>query len=79
MAVDLKLIALSTLYVVLAFVLVSLKGTYSLTKNVFGNLFSASAKANWPTGNDLGNAGFLLHVVVFALLVALPMFFCKSK
>ena len=76
MAVDLKLIALSTLYVVLAFVLVSLKGTYSLTKKVFGNMFP---KTTWPNGDDLTNPGFLLHVVVFAILVALPMFFCKSK
>ena len=74
MAVDLKLIALSTLYVVLAFILVSLKGTYSLTKKLFGG-----KSTDWPTGNDIKSAGFLLHVVVFALLVALPMFFCKNK
>jgi len=76
MAADLRLIALSTLYVVLAFVLVSLKGTYSLTGKLFGKMFP---KTTWPAGNDLGNAGFLLHVLVFALLVALPMFFCKAK
>ena len=73
---DLKLIFLSTLYVVLAFVLVSLKGTYSLTKKIFA---SKSATDSWGPGFDPSNKGFIVHAVVFALLVALPMFFCKSK
>jgi len=72
---DLKLIFLSTLYVVLAFVLVSLAGTYNLTKK----LFPKSMTDKWGPGFDFSNKGFIVHTVVFSLLVALPMFFCKNK
>ena len=72
---DINLILLSTLYVVLAFVLVSLRGTYSLTKKIF----PASMTKHWGPGLDFSNTGFIVHILVFALLVALPMFFCKTK
>jgi hypothetical protein len=70
---DNNLILLSTLYVTLLFVLVSMSGTYSITGKLFGSLF----KVQWPAGMDIKQPGFWVHVVVFAVLVALPMIVCK--
>jgi hypothetical protein len=70
---DMKYAALWVLYLVLAFVLVSMSGTYTLTGKVFGKSLSP-----WPVGMDIKQPGFWVHVVVFALLVALPMVFCKK-
>lgn len=71
----LKLSMLSTLYVVLAFVLVSLAATYGLTQKIFGGLFKGKA---WGPGVQLNNAGFWVHAVVFALLVFVPMVMSKA-
>ena len=73
-----KTIAITTLYAVLAFVLVSLDTTYSLTQSIFGNLVGASSTNPYGRGQSLNNRGFLLHIVVFALLIAVPMFMCNS-
>jgi hypothetical protein len=70
---DMKYAALWVLYLVLAFVLVSMSGTYTLTGKVFGKSLGP-----WPVGMDIKQPGFWVHVVVFALLVALPMVFCKK-
>ena len=74
---DMKLIALSTLYVVLAMVLVSLSGTYAITNKLFGKLVGASDPKKYGMGMKLTEPGFLLHIIVFALLVAVPMFLSK--
>ena len=70
---DLRQKALLVLYHVLAFVLVSMSGTYTLTGKVFGKSLGP-----WPVGMDIKQRGFWVHVVVFALLVTLPMIFCKK-
>ena len=70
-----NLLLFSIIYTVLLFVFVSLDGTYNITHALFGNL----------TGDDYGNGvslkskGFYIHVVVFAVLIALPMLMCKSE
>uniref|UniRef100_A0A6C0I8Y5 Uncharacterized protein n=1 Tax=viral metagenome TaxID=1070528 RepID=A0A6C0I8Y5_9ZZZZ len=71
----LEMSLLITLYLVLVFILVSMAGTYSLTKKVFGGL---SGSKPWPTGMDISNPGFWLHTVVFAVLVLLPMLLNKN-
>ena len=73
-----KLIALTTLYAVLAFILVSLDTTYSITNSIFGNLVGSTSSQPYGRGLSLNNRGFLLHIVVFALLIALPMFMCSQ-
>jgi len=70
---DLKIKFLCVLYLVLAFVLVSMSSTYTLTGKVFGK-----ALGPWPVGMDIKSKGFWVHVVVFALLVAVPLAFCKK-
>ena len=70
---DMKYAALWVLYLVLAFVLVSMSGTYTLTGKVFGKSLGP-----WPVGMDIKQPGFWVHVVVFALLVILPLVFCKK-
>jgi len=75
MAQSSKLIIFSTIYAVLAMILVSLDGTYSITKTIFGNIVGND---NYGIGMSLNNKGFYLHILVFALLIALPMLLCKS-
>lgn len=70
-----QLIIFSTLYTVLAMVLVSLDGTYGITHALFGNLTGD----NYGTGISLKNKGFYIHIFVFAVLIALPMLMCKSE
>jgi hypothetical protein len=70
---DMRHAALWVLYLVLAFVLVSMSGTYTLTGKVFGKSLGP-----WPVGMDIKQPGFWVHVVVFALLVTLPIVFCKK-
>ena len=59
--------------IVLVFVLVSLDLTYGVTYSIFGKLLGASSQAAYGTGMAFSNTGFLLHVVVFAALIALLM------
>ena len=75
---DLKLIGLSTLYVVLAMVLVSLSGTYQLTYKLFGGLTGSKKHHDYGIGMKITQPGFIIHVIVFALLVAVPMFLSKK-
>jgi predicted Na+-dependent transporter len=67
-----KLIFFSTVYTVLAFILVSLDSTYSITHTIFGG------NKDYGTGISLNSKGFYVHLVVFALLIAIPMLMCKS-
>jgi hypothetical protein len=63
------------LYLVLAMVIVSLKPTFNLTKKVFG---SGKSEDEYGAGEDFGQMGFILHILVFALLAAVPFFFIKE-
>jgi len=63
--------------IVLIFVIVSLDLTYGITYSIFGGLLGSSSKADFGTGLSLTNKGFILHVVVFAALVALVTYYLK--
>ena len=67
-------VLLSTLYIVLAMVLVSLSGTYQFTNGLFGSLVGQKDQTSYGMGNTFTNKGFILHIVVFALLVGVPMY-----
>ena len=79
MAQTYQLILLSTLYSVLAMFLVSLDATYNITYTLFGNLVGATDQASYGTGMSIKQKGFLLHLVVFALLIAIPMLVTKNN
>ena len=66
---------LLVLYLVLAFVLVSLSATYSLTGKLFAG---GDSQSKYGTGLSFSNKGFQIHIVVFALLAALPFFYIKE-
>ena len=72
-----KDMVLGIVYAVLAMVLVSLNNTYNITYNLFGKLVGATSQASYGTGNTFKQPGFLLHILVFAILVAVPMFLNK--
>ena len=57
---------LTIIYLILVMVLVSLKETYSVTHKIFANEQSIEDYTE--------NIGFIIHLVVFSLLVALPVF-----
>jgi predicted transporter len=67
------------LYSVLVFVIVSLDKTYSITNKFLGKLVGASDKISYGSGNSFGNKGFLLHILVYALLIGAPMYFVKNE
>jgi len=75
MAQSYQLIIYSTVYTVLAMILVSLDGTYGITQALFGNLTGG----DYGTGISLKSKGFYIHVFIFAVLIALPMLMCKSE
>ena len=75
MAQSYQLIIYSTVYTVLAMILVSLDGTYGITHALFGNLTGDA----YGTGISLKSKGFYIHVFIFAVLIALPMLMCKSE
>ena len=77
MAQSYKLIVLSTIYTLLVFLLVSLDGTYNITHFIFGNFIPANK--DYGKGMSIKNTGFLIHAILFAVLVALPMLMCKSS
>ena len=68
-----KLIILSTIYTVLAMVLVSLDVTYNITSSLIGG------DEDYGKGMSLKNKGFFLHIFIFCLLIAIPMLVCKSS
>ena len=73
MAGDLQHKLLIAVYATLAMIVVSLSQTYSLTQQYLGDLVGADP-SDYGTGNTFSNKGFLLHIIVFFLLILLPMF-----
>ena len=63
------------LYLVLSMVIVSLTPTYDLTKKIFG---PKASDADYGVGNNIDKYGFIIHIIVFALLAAVPFFFIKE-
>jgi len=59
---------LVSVYVILSFILVSLKQTYQLTSYVFNG-----GKVNNKWGPETLNAGMVVHGLVLLLLLWLPM------
>ena len=70
---------LCTLYVVIVMVIVSLSLTYKLTYKLFGGLLGETSQLSYGTGMDFNQSGFLLHIIVFALLVGIPMYLYKKN
>ena len=60
------------LYLVLAMVLVGLDNTYNLTQKVFGQ---GEDDETYGSGNQLTDKGFVIHIIVFAALAAVPFYF----
>ena len=77
MANDLQHKLLIALYATLAMIVVSLSQTYSLTGEYLGGLVGGDP-TTYGSGNTFSNQGFVLHIVVFFLLILLPMFFSSD-
>ena len=59
------------LFIVLAMVLVTLDGTYSLTHKLFGGLLGKPNQVDYGVGMKLTQPGYYLHIIVFVLLLCL--------
>jgi hypothetical protein len=62
-------------YILLCFILVSLKQTYTFTKGIFA---SKKSHTKYGSGMELSQSGFVLHALVFTALVAVPFYFVKE-
>jgi hypothetical protein len=69
---------LCTLYAVVVMVIVSLSLTYNITYKLFGKMLGSMGQMSYGTGMSFNQPGFLLHIVVFALLIYVPMYFYKD-
>ena len=56
------------LFSVLLFVLVGYSVTYSTTQSIFGGIVGQTGP-DYGVGNTLSNYGFILHAIVFAVLM----------
>jgi len=68
-----KLIFLSTIYVVFIMLLVSLDGTYNITYTLFGSFIGKPSQEKYGIGMRLGNPGFIIHLIIFTILLVMPM------
>ena len=64
-----------SLYTVIVMIIVSLSMTYSITYKLFGKLFGSITQTSYGDGMKFNQPGFLLHIIVFALLIYVPMYF----
>jgi hypothetical protein len=62
---------LTIFYIILVMVLISLNETYSITRKIF---YPELSEESYSTGMDIKSPGFLIHLILFSLLVSLPVF-----
>ena len=59
-------------------IIVSLSMTYGITYKLFGKLLGSTTQMSYGDGMNFTQPGFLLHIIVFALLIFVPMYFIKK-
>ena len=69
----------SIIYIILAFILVSLDGTYNITYRLLKMLGLNVDQEKYGYGMSLSQSGFLLHIIVFGLLLCIPKMMCKDS
>ena len=69
---------LCTLYTVFVMIIVSLSMTYNITYKLFGKMLGSMSQMSYGEGMKFNQPGFLLHIVVFALLISIPMYYYKD-
>ena len=62
-----------TLTATIAMILISMSTVYSNTYNLFGKMVGSNSQTEYGTGESLSNRGLIMHAIVFALLVFLPI------
>jgi hypothetical protein len=68
-----KLIILTTVYVLILMVLLSLDGTYTLTHTILGRFIGSPSQEKYGTGMKLNSPGFIIHLILFAVFLIIPM------
>ena len=69
---------LCSLYTVIVMIIVSLSLTYNVTYKLFGGFFGKISQTSYGDGMNFSQPGFLIHIIVFALLIYIPMYFYKN-
>ena len=59
-------------------IIVSLSMTYDVTYKLFGSILGSTNQTSYGHGMNFNQRGFLLHIIVFALLIFVPMYFIKK-
>jgi len=73
-----QLIILTTVYTLLIMILLSLDGTYTLTHTLLGGFIGNPGQEKYGTGMRLNSPGFIIHLVIFAILLVTPMLMCNQ-
>ena len=73
-----NMIFLTVVYTVLLMVLLSLDGTYTLTHTLFGNLIGNPSQDKYGMGMRLTSPGFIIHLIIFTILIVAPMMMCNQ-
>ena len=68
-----QMIIISTVYVTLVMILLSLDGTYNITQTLLGNFIGNPSKDVYGKGMKLTSPGFIVHTFLFVLLIVSPM------
>jgi len=58
-------------------IIVSLDGTYNLTHTLFGNFLGNPSQHDYGRGTSLTSAGFIIHLIIFSILIITPMLICS--
>ena len=74
-----QIILLSTIYTVLLMLLLSLDGTYTITHTLFGSFIGNPSQETYGTGMRLKSPGFIIHLIIFAILLISPMLMCNER
>ena len=70
---------LCTLYTVIVMIIVSLSLTYNITYKFFGDFVDKTTQESYGTGMDFKQPGFLIHIIVFAILIFIPSYIYRKK
>ena len=73
-----QLIILTTVYTLFLMILLSLDGTYNLTHTILGRFVGSPSQETYGTGMKLSSPGFIIHLILFAILLVMPMLMCNQ-
>jgi hypothetical protein len=62
---------LTVIYIILVMVILSMNETYSFTHKIFKQ---TETQEEYSKGMEINSRGFLIHLVIFIILISFPVF-----